>query len=105
MDIGNSMPPTQLPKDIMQNYAMNSHREETMDSLPEDIEFETESAPYLLKHGGKWLSALIAISAVIFIILFYDSMCIENKVAAVTPDKVQLLLDHFKVSTPTPLMN
>lgn len=98
MDSGNYLPPTQLPKNIMQNYAMNSRRAEGLDDVPENV--DVESKPYLLKHGGKWLAALIAISAVIFIILFYDSMCIENKLAAATPDKLQLLLDKFKITVP-----
>ena len=98
MDSGNFIPPTQIPKDILQNY-MNSQRAESMETLPEQSE-DVESTPYMLKHGGKWLSVLIAISAVIFIILFYDSMCIESKAsAAVAPDKVQLLLDHFKIKS------
>ena len=97
MDSGNYLPPTQLPKNInLQNYAMNSHQTESLETLPESMEYR-ESAPYLLKHGGKWLSVLIAISAVIFIILFYDSMCIENKIIAATPDKIQLILDKFKI--------
>lgn len=98
MDSGNFLPPTHLPKNIMQNYAMSSDRAEGLETLPENTDVEYKS--YLLKNGGKWLAALIAISAVIFIILFYDSICIESKVAAVTPDKLQLLLDHLKVPIP-----
>ena len=98
MDSGNYLPPTHIPKNIMQNYAMNSHRTESLDTI-EDVE-SRESKPYLLKHGGKWLAALIAISAVIFIILFYDSMCIESKTAAVVPDKLDLIMGKLNIKMP-----
>lgn len=98
MDSGNFIPPTHLPKNIMQNYAMSSQMAERIEEMPDDNSVELK--PYLLKHGGKWLAALIAISAVIFIILFYDSICIESKVANVTPDKLQLIMDHLKISVP-----
>lgn len=97
MDSGNFLPPTHLPKNIMQNYAAaqrgDVHHAEQLDDVPEEEVPKT----FIMENGGKVLAALIAVSAVIFLILFYDSIHIESKLAAVTPDKLQLLLDHLKV--------
>lgn len=96
MDSGNFLQPTQIPKNIMQNYA-NAQRAEQLDDVPEEEIPKT----FIMENGGKVLAALIAVSAVIFLILFYDSIHIESKLAAATPDKLQLLLDHLKVPNVT----
>lgn len=93
MDSGNFLPPTQIPKDIMQNYAMNSEQADDYNNLPE----QQLPNSFFMNNGGKLLTALIVLSAIIFVILFYDSIHIENKLIATTPDKVQLIMDHLKI--------
>jgi hypothetical protein len=52
---------------------------------------------FVLDHGGKVLAIMIGMSAILFLILFYDSMCMNDKAMAVAPD---MLTDLWTKSFP-----
>jgi len=72
------------------NYQFNHPQYiENLEQLPDNtINSEQVNEDVLTKYGGITLSILIALSFFIFIILFYDSLCIEEKLNVVTPPVV-----------------
>lgn len=92
------MPPPQIPQNIMNNYAVSQHAERLDDITDNSPENYYESAPFLLNNGGKVLAVLIAFSTIIFLILFYDSMCIEKSI--VIPDKLDLIMSKLNIKIP-----
>lgn len=77
-------PPIEVTETINQYPSETEYR--NFNNLPNAYSKDEEYDTFTMRHKGKILAGLIAISFIIFMILFYDSMCIDKKLSAMVPD-------------------
>lgn len=54
------------------------------------------NSSFLLNHGGKIVAILVGFSTLIFLILFYDSIAMNEKLASKVPDMASQINDLHK---------
>ena len=60
------------------NYPPEQHKINSIEQLPNSNNLPTLDNDVFRNYGGIILTILLCISTIVFLILFYDSMCIEK---------------------------